>query len=230
MKSATKLAALLIVSSSASANIISPFCPLGCPDVRDGNNLVFTHIYALSNNPTTKFADWTAYEVNVLNFGPGPSRDWKNNPLIPERHRLEKNDYTGANDENDMERGHMTPLAAFAGSDYWWETNYLSNIVPQHERLNGGAWEDLEKAVRDSVKYKESVYVVTGTLYEKKMKPMPKSNESHQVPSGYDVKGNGVAFVMEQDIKKGVKYCDTQVKSQPPERAFGLPTTPRERE
>ncbi|WP_281545884.1 DNA/RNA non-specific endonuclease [Grimontia sp. SpTr1] len=218
MNSATKLAALLLFSTSVSAaDIYSPFCPLGCPEVREENNLVFTHIYALSNNPTTKFADWTAYEVNVLNFGPGPGRDWMENNLIPDEDKLEERDYDGAYGAIGMERGHMTPLAAFAGNEYWWETNYISNIVPQHKHLNGRAWEDLEEAVRHSVEYKEPVYVVTGTLYEKMMKDMPNANEEHQVPSGfykliYDIKGNGVAFVMEQDIEKGGKYCDTQVK------------------
>ncbi|MEI8611597.1 DNA/RNA non-specific endonuclease [Enterovibrio sp. Hal110] len=206
----------LFLSLSTSANIYSPFCPLGCPEVREGNNLVFTHIYALSNNPETKFADWTAYEVNVLNFGPGPGRDWMENKLIPDEDKLEEKDYVGAYGALGMERGHMTPLAAFAGSDYWWETNYISNIVPQHKVLKGGAWEDLEEAIRHSVEYKKPVYVVTGSLYEKPMTDMPKADEDHQIPSGfyklvYDTDGNGAAFVMDQDIVKGIKYCETAV-------------------
>ncbi|OEE65838.1 DNA/RNA endonuclease [Enterovibrio norvegicus FF-33] len=209
----------LFLSLSASANIYSPFCPLGCPEVRDGNNLVFTHIYALSQNPTTKFADWAAYEVDVVNFGPGPGRNWGNNPVLPEEDVLEKGDYSGAFKAIGADRGHMAPLAAFAGSKYWYETNYISNIVPQSSALNQGSWEDLEQAIRDGVSYGESLFVINGSLYEKPMDDMPKANEDHEIPSAfykvvYDERGNAAAFIMEQDTKRTTRYCDKQVSLQ----------------
>lgn len=57
------------LSATASADILSVHCPLGCPLNPEGNDLVFGHVYALSNNGDTKFADWVAYEVDVTNFG-----------------------------------------------------------------------------------------------------------------------------------------------------------------
>ena len=45
-------------------------CLLGCPSLDIvGNDVVFNYTYALSSNSKTKFADWVAYQVNVLNFG-----------------------------------------------------------------------------------------------------------------------------------------------------------------
>ncbi|WP_394213529.1 DNA/RNA non-specific endonuclease [Enterovibrio calviensis] len=210
------IVSVCLVSPALSANIYSPFCPLGCPEMRAGNNLVFTHIYALSNNPTTKFADWAAYEVDVVNFGPSPGRSWGSNPVIPEEDVLEKGDYSGAFKSIGVDRGHMAPLAAFAGSKYWYETNYMSNIVPQTSALNQGAWEELEQAIRDGVSYGEPLFVINGSLYENPMADMPKANEDHEIPSAfykivYDVKGNAAAFIMEQDTPRSASYCSKQV-------------------
>ena len=49
---------------------------------------------------------------------------------------------------------------------YLAELNYLSNITPQHKNLNQGPWKKLEDAVRASVKYRESLFVITEPIYE----------------------------------------------------------------
>ena len=64
----------LILSLPVNAEILSVHCPLGCPTNPTGNDIVFAHVYALSNNPNTKFADWVAYEVSVSNLGESPGR------------------------------------------------------------------------------------------------------------------------------------------------------------
>ena len=63
----------------------------------EANKLIFAHLYALSNNPSTKLADWVAYEVDVGNFGPSPGRIWIADPLLNEDETLEEKDYLGAN-------------------------------------------------------------------------------------------------------------------------------------
>ncbi len=71
------LVASIIISGlflPVKAEILSVHCPLGCPGNPTGNDLVFSHVYALSNNSETKFADWVAYEVDVVNFGDSPGR------------------------------------------------------------------------------------------------------------------------------------------------------------
>lgn len=80
---------LVFFSATAPADVLSVHCPLGCPSIAVGNDVVFGHLYALSNNPKTKFADWVAYEVAVLNFGPSPGRDWKADPLLADDETLE---------------------------------------------------------------------------------------------------------------------------------------------
>lgn len=209
-----KIAVILsILCSPATAEILSVHCPLGCPSNPDGNSLLFGHLYALSNNKDTKFADWVAYEVNVSNFGTSPGRKWSTDPLLKEPQTLEPNDYKSASTSAlEADRGHQAPLASFAGSKYWPELNYLSNITPQDKDLNQGPWKNLEEAVRNAVSYRKPLFVITGPLYTSEMPSLPKADESHKVPSGYfkviyEASGKYSAFVMEQASKRNDQYC-----------------------
>lgn len=207
----------IILTFSVKADILSVHCPLGCPRNPAGNDLIFGHVYSLSNNPTTKFADWVAYEVDVINFGPAPGRVWTKEPLLDKSETLEKADYKGANSsELKADRGHQAPLASFAGSHYWPELNHLSNITPQHKDLNQGAWVKLESAVRNAVSFRNSLYVITGTLYNSDMGQLPNADETHKIPSAYfkivyDKKGAAQAFLMEQTTTRDTHYCNKSV-------------------
>ena len=204
---------LLVICSSSSANLYSVHCPLGCPGNPDGNDLVFNHLYAFSNNGQTKFADWVAYEVDITNFGVSPGRDWSSDPLLSPEKTLNENDYKGVNSSPlQADRGHQAPLATFAGSKYWYELNYLSNITPQHRNLNQGPWKALEDAERAAVRFRDNLYVVTGPLYLKEMAQMPNTNKPHNVPSAYfkviyKKDGSAAFFIMEQSANRNDNYC-----------------------
>jgi endonuclease G len=207
------LLSALFFSTTINAAILSVHCPYSCPENPEGNDLIFNHIYALSNNPNTKFADWVAYEVNPINYGVSPGRDWGKEPLLDENETLEEADYKGANrSELEADRGHQAPLATFAGSRYWYEANYLSNITPQDKDLNQGPWKELEDAVRDAATYEHPLYVITGPTFDNPMPSMPGADEPHQVPSGYFKivydKSGGVAFWMGQDSGRKDDFCD----------------------
>jgi endonuclease G len=216
MRKVIPLISLFSLSLTVHAEVFSVHCPYGCPSNPNRNDLVFTHIYALSNNPKTKFADWVAYEVNPINYGVSPGRDWKSDPLLPESETLEESDYKGANKSKlEADRGHQAPLASFAGSRYWYEANYLSNITPQNKDLNQGPWKNLEDAVRNAATYEHPLYVITGPLYNKEMPKLPGADEDAQVPSGYFKviydKSGGVAFVMGQDSGRKDDFCSKKV-------------------
>ena len=206
----------LMLSSLVSAETLSVHCPAGCPENPAANDMLFNHLYAMSNNPQTKFADWVAYEVDVVNFGASPGRDWATDPLLDENETLEAKDYTGARSSDlEADRGHQAPLASFAGSRYWSELNYLSNITPQNKHLNQGPWKALEDAVRSGVSYGKSLYVITGPLFDKSMPVLPKADETHQVPSGYfkliyNMKGEAAGFIMQQSAGRKDDYCASQ--------------------
>lgn len=205
------------IPTYASSPIYSVHCPVGCPQSTTDNQLVFGHLYALSNNSKSKMADWVAYEVDVANFGESPGRDWASDPFLPPDTTLEESDYKDASKEPlDADRGHQAPLASFAGSRYWYELNYLSNITPQNKDLNQGTWKNLEDAERNAVSYRSSLFVITGPLYEKQMPQMPGADEPHIVPSAYykivyDKTGNAAAFYMEQSTLRQTNYCNKTI-------------------
>ncbi|MBU2977104.1 DNA/RNA non-specific endonuclease [Alteromonas sp. C1M14] len=228
MKACLLFLSLSCVSANVFADIRSVHCPLTCPSLSIKNNdVVFNHTYAISNDATTKFADWVAYKVSVLNFGDSPGRDWGNDPLIDDNESLEEDDYKGAYSQLHVDRGHLAPLASFAGNKHWRELNYLSNITPQKSALNQGAWADLEEAVRHAVSFRKPLYVITGTLYGKNEPGLPGADESHQIPSGYfkvvyDLKGNAASFLFDQDLPRAANYCDSLVKNRDMNNAVGF--------
>ncbi len=150
------------------------------------NDLIIRDIYALSSNDTTKFADWVAYRltpyevVGTLDL----ARRWRADPWLINDETLEPDDYKQASKEG-YDRGHQAPLAAFKGSRYASQVNYLSNITPQKNKLNQGPWKILEEKVRNLARRGFIVWVITGPLYEREMKELPNADEPHYVPSGY---------------------------------------------
>lgn len=99
---------LVCIAFNAKADILSVHCPVGCPSSPAGDDLVFSHVYALSNNPSTKFADWVSYEVDIVNFGVSPCRNWASDPLLDDAETLEKKDYKKVNSTLNIDRGHQS--------------------------------------------------------------------------------------------------------------------------
>lgn len=220
--------------TTASSTHCSQFgCPSGAPS---SNDVIERPIYKLSSNRSTKLADWAAYHVTPMTIdGPSRSRTWKADPNISSRYTLEPSDYTDAHAVIGTDRGHQVPLASFSNTAYWRDTNYLSNITPQSSELNQGPWVRLETAVRNFVRTGQSVYVVTGPLYEFFWASLPRANEKHTVPSGYfkvvaTVSSSGwveaSAFIMSQNSSRSSYYCSTEVTIDEVEQRTGLNILP----
>lgn len=208
--------------------------PFGTPDT---NDLIIRDIYALSNNDNTKFADWVAYRLSMHEVGGDLTieRNWKADPWLAEDETLEPSprsadDYSGANDDHDYDRGHQAPLASFNGSRHASHTNFLSNITPQKAELNQGPWQQLEARIREMVKDVLEVYVMTGPVYERAMPALPNANETHKVPSGYwkivcIQEGNNIsatAFFFDQDTPRSDKIKDHKKTIDEIEQLTGL--------
>ncbi len=215
------LLTLLLLSPALAQEIQSDHCLHGCPSGSPATNMVIIReIYILSNNSVSKFADWVAYKVTAETIQPKgkTKRKWKADPLLAENETLEPADYKDAHKVLKTDRGHQAPLASFAGTPHWKDTNLLSNITPQKSELNQGPWNRLEGKVRDLAKKPEieAVYVMTGTLYERDMPKLPKADEPHKVPSGYwkivAIKDDGSAkvagFFFDQNTPRDADFCD----------------------
>ena len=205
--------------------------PYGTPKT---NDLIIRDIYALSNNDATKFADWVAYRLTMHEVDGDLTieRKWKADLWLDENETLEPNpdDYNKSNTVLKTDRGHQAPLASFKGSIYASHTNYLSNITPQKAALNQGAWVALESKIREVVKKGNTVYVITGPLYERDMPPLPECDEPHKVPSGYwkiicMINSEAIevaAFLFDQNTPRKDKIMQHQVTVDEVEQRSGL--------
>lgn len=223
--------ALLLLSNRVWANdSCSQYgCPTGTPS---NNQQIERPIYTLSNNRTTKFADWVAYRVTPSTIdGPSRSRNFRSDPAISSSYTLETSDYRDAHAILGTDRGHQVPLAAFSNTAYWNDTNYLSNITPQSSNLNQGPWVRLETAVRNHARAGNNVYVITGPLHETFFGQLPRANEGHQVPSGYfkvvaTISSSGfvraAGFIMEQDSQRQDNFCSKETTINEIEQRTGL--------
>lgn len=146
--------------------------PKGSPR---GSDIIVHEVYILSSNDLTKLADWVAYRVTANTIGPSQSRNWRKGPLLATHETLEPNDYRNASEALGTDRGHQAPLASFSGTPNWADTNLLSNITPQANSLNQGAWARLEETIRRLARQDgvAAVYVMTGPIYERAMPQLP---------------------------------------------------------
>ncbi len=116
-----------------------------------------------------------------------------------------------------MDRGHQAPLASFSRTPSAADTNVLSNITPQSSALNQGAWvrpEDQERELAQRLDV--PVYVLTGPLFERMMRPLLAVTALHRVPSGYWkvialADGRTTAFVFDQADPNGKDHCSAMV-------------------
>ena len=233
------VAALCTVASTASAPAIhAKHFLFGMPTgAAATNDLIIRESYTLSNNGTTKFADWVAYKLTPHDVMGSLDlvRDFMNDPFLDPAETLEANpdsqdDYDDPAALVDYDRGHLAPLASFAGSRYASQVNYYSNIVPQREGLNRGAWGDLEQHVRDFVCTGLDVWVITGPVFEAAMTALPEADETHTVPSHFykivatrDVQPMFVAaFVMSQHLPRSADVDQQLVSVQEVEQRTGF--------
>lgn len=215
------LAAMLSFSSQSQAKeaeLHTPHCYGGCPlGAPATNDIVVRDIYTLSTNDLTKMADWVAYRITPDTIGPSVNRNWSQDPDLTADETLTEDNYDDAPAALHIDRGHQAPLAAFSGTKAVQQTNILSNITPQAAALNQGPWQRLEGKERElSKRLNVPVYVYTGPLFERPMRPMPNGPKFHRVPSGYwkvilTADQRLSAFLMDQNTPRGANHCDSRL-------------------
>ncbi|MEA1015579.1 DNA/RNA non-specific endonuclease [Sphingosinicella sp. LY1275] len=185
-------------------------CPVGAPAT---NDTIVREIYTLSSNDITKLADWVAYKVTPATIGASESRNWAKDPWLSNDETLSPAEYTGAPAALHIDRGHQAPLASFSGTPSAADTNILANITPQASALNQGPWVRLENQERALAQQSgKAVFVYTGPLFERMMKPLPGTTKMHRVPSGYwkvvaTEDGRMTGFLFDQATPKAASHC-----------------------
>ena len=108
---------------------------------------------------------WVAYPLNNALKGSGSrSNAWGFDPLLPANIQP---DITSGSYGGGWTRGHQIPsadrLASYAANA---STFVPTNMTPQNYDFNCGIWANLENAVRSYASQSDTLYVVTGCLFE----------------------------------------------------------------
>ncbi len=211
-------AALSSAAVADDAELHTFHCFLGCPvGAPATNDTVVREIYTLSSNDLTKMADWVAYRVTKESIGTSGDREWRADPWLGADETLNPPAYDAASNSLHIDRGHQAPFASFSGTPSAADTNVLSNISPQSSALNQGPWVRLEDRERElATRLAVPVYVLTGPLYERMMRPLPNGGDYQRVPSGYWkvvalADGRATAFVFDQSDPRTRDVCTARV-------------------
>jgi len=178
---------LLICTNAALAQSVHiSHCQRACPQVSDARNeVVVRHLYAASIMQNSGLAEWVAYRVVPGSVGVASllERWWQQDELLQTPNGLVDSDsgvdfvqpdLSNAQDRDyrlneirltSEDRGRLAPMTSFAGTPYWDELNYLSNMAPIPQGLRVGSWSRLDQALNELVASTGSLYVVSGPLY-----------------------------------------------------------------
>ena len=123
--------------------------------------------YSILYDPSRYASLWTAYVYCDAYHGSGTGNGWLVNPQIPATKQSSCKSAYPSVDGVTYDRGHQIPNAdRNADNSLQNQTYYWTNSTPQHSSFNQGIWNNLENQVRSIAAATDSVYVVTGPVYQ----------------------------------------------------------------
>ena len=138
---------------------------------------------------------WVAYPLCESHTSSGREESWGYDPHVPRTSQTNVNKGYGASEptanypKNFYARGHQIPNADRSGvPEMMAQTYYSTNMTPQIQNgFNGGIWAKLEEAVRTVIPQGDTLYVVTGAVFEKygvdeTVKEIVNNNDSKTLP------------------------------------------------
>ena len=103
-------------------------------------------------------------------------------PIIPQSQQ-QNIESGGYGYDSGLDRGHMLPSASRQSTyELNAQTYYATNMMPQQSQFNQNIWASLEGDVRDW-KCSDTLFVVTGTLYEGEQRTITARGRTIAVPS-----------------------------------------------
>ena len=248
----TCLIAVSMATGSAQSVHIS-HCLAGCPDGgANSNEIVVRHLFAASINGQNGMADWVAYRVlgNSVGVASLLSRQWQAEDLLspdsasprslgngPGFTQLDLSDQPDrAYRINEItispgDRGRLVPMSSFAGTPYWNELNYVSNLALLPADLRTGSWSRLDQAINELAARSGEVFVVSGPLYQIQQPLNTSTGATLNGPNAYfkvvATATATAAFVFREDLESHAGHCDQLGSLQQIEQISGLTLFPR---
>jgi endonuclease G, mitochondrial len=162
----TSLGRYTLLALAVTATLAAQPGRFGLPVCRGSQQELADRAYfVLCHDAERKVPAWVGYESkphpSPAEPSPRPSRFRADNRL--QQRGAEDTDYR----HSGYARGHLAPAADFAWSpDALRATYVLSNVVPQLQCVNAGAWAFVERTVRALAAASDSIYVFSGPLFQ----------------------------------------------------------------
>ena len=237
-------------SDSAVVELTDPaWMELPAPVAMDETLYMVTHTAqmqgSLQRNYTILYDEdlyaalWVAYPLCASHTSSGREESWGYDPHVPSGSQTNVNKGYGVSSpttnypKNFYARGHQIPNADRSGvPDMMAQTYYSTNMTPQIQNgFNGGIWAKLEEAVRMEIPQGDTLYVVTGAVFEKhgsdeNVKEIVNKNDSKTLPvpnyywkallkvkrtQGEVIDASAIGFWLPHDDLKGRSYTDYSV-------------------
>ena len=176
---------IITASFSSAQNIHISHCMGSCPGsaASANNEIVVRHLFAASINSDNGLADWIAYKVlkDTLGVASLLPRVWRiDNLLVTESPYLQisrngrainQPDLSGPADQsyriNELiidtkNNGGLVSMSSFAGTPFWSDLNYVSNLAPLSSELRQGSWSRLDQAINEIAALSGELFVISG--------------------------------------------------------------------
>ena len=245
---ASLIVGLSLVGVCFSVQFHIAHCKDGCPaSFSDSTSavqseIITRHLYAASIS-SSGLADWVAYQVLPETVGVASllPRYWRLDELsrvadalaseVGESTRIVQPDLSDSQDRDyrrnevtllEEDRGRLVPMTSFAGTPYWDELNYLSNMTLLPTALRTGAWSRLDQAVNELAQVGASYHVISGPIYSNEQR----DSSSILVPELFFkvVAGSDglAAFGFPANVEPQASFCDFSLSLADLSSASGL--------
>jgi endonuclease G len=245
----------LLVATIANAQTVHiSHCLAGCPVVAEStvienSELIVRQLYVASINARNGLANWQAYRVLADSVGVASllPRVWFEDSLVSrgaaqleviDSAKLIEQDVPIDAEERSYQlgginllsedQGRLVPMSSFAGTPYWSELNFLSNMAALPFELRAGSWSRLDQAINELADKIGEVYVISGPIYNGHEKEMI---ESAVKPSAYfkviSTPESLSAFIFDRNVRQHVSFCDQVSTLELIEAATGLTLFPQ---
>ncbi len=168
--------------SAGSTTIVTDVEPVS-PNARVGHNtelgiptdanpsddvIIARRQYTLSYNVSHGGPNWVSWNLDVTHKGSASRCNCFTADTALTRLGIEAYDTSDWINGGIYSRGHMSPSADWAAaSGDNAPTFFLSNMIPQNQTANAGAWGDLENYLRTLAVGTTEVYIVAGPIFTK---------------------------------------------------------------
>ncbi len=245
----------LLVATIANAQTVHiSHCMAGCPVVAgstaiDNRELIVRQLYVASISARSGLADWQAYRVLADSVGVASllPRVWFEDSLVSRgAMQLEVTDSTPQIEQDvpidaeersyqlgginllSEDQGRLVPMSSFAGTPYWSELNFLSNLAALPFELRAGSWSRLDQAINALADTIGEVYVISGPIYSERGEGV---SERAAKPSAYfkviSTPESLSAFIFDSNVRQHVSFCDQVSTLELIEEATGLTLFPQ---